>query len=210
MQSVKSDRQVHYKSTNESNLGMKQAFETPLSVGLGLILHQETRNKKLIEMLADMKLSISYNKVMNINYDIETVAKEKAVQNAGIYLPSVIAPGKPVYFAIDNSDLQINTRDGKNQLHGTANVVYQPKDENYAPPTLQITCTTGKSECDLQLYATNYCPEPNRQNTTYKCCKESLLMDQVQKHKLLDCAYFLVKSVNILSPTDLPTCSAFN
>ena len=35
-------------------------------------------------------------------------------------------------------------------------------------------------------------------------------MDQVQKHKLLDRAYFLVKSVNILSSTDVPTWSAFN
>ena len=34
-------------------------------------------------------------------------------------------------------------------------------------------------------------------------------MNQVQKHKLLDCAYFLVKSVNILSPTDVPTWSTF-
>ena len=137
-------------------------------------------------MFADMKLSVSYNKVINIKYDIATVAKEKAFQNAGIYLPFVITPEKSVYFAIDNSDLQIDTPDGKNQLHGTANVVYQPKDENYAP----LTCTTGKSECDLQLYTTNYCPEPNRQNTTYKCYKKSLLMDQVQKHKLLHCAYF--------------------
>ena len=69
---------------NESNLGMKQAVETPLSVGVGLILHQEMRNKKLIEMFADVKLSISYNKVMNIKHDIATTVKEKALQNAGI------------------------------------------------------------------------------------------------------------------------------
>ena len=69
---------------NESNLGMKQVVETPLSVGARLILHQETRNKKLIEMFAGVKLSISYNKVMNIKHDIATTVKEKALQNAGI------------------------------------------------------------------------------------------------------------------------------
>ena len=84
MQSVKSDRQVHYKPMNESNLGMKQVVETPLSVGARLILHQETRNKKLMEMFAGVKLSISYNKVMNIKHDIATTVKEKALQNAGI------------------------------------------------------------------------------------------------------------------------------
>ena len=35
-------------------------------------------------------------------------------------------------------------------------------------------------------------------------------MDQVQKHKLLDCAYFLTKSVNIFSVTDVPSWSAFD
>ena len=69
---------------------MQSVIETPLSVDVGLIFQQERRNKKLIEMFADLKLSISYNKVIYSKHDIATPVKEKAVQNAGIYLPSVI------------------------------------------------------------------------------------------------------------------------
>ena len=42
-----------------------------------------------------------------------------------MFLPSTLSKNRPVFFAIDNTDLKIDTFDERNQLHGTAIAVYQ-------------------------------------------------------------------------------------
>ena len=49
-------------------------------------------------------------------------------ENEGVYVPTVVSPSKYIYFAVDNSDLKIDTPDGKNRLHGTSIAIYQEKD----------------------------------------------------------------------------------
>ena len=49
-------------------------------------------------------------------------------ENGGIYVPPSLSPNKSLYFAIDNVDFQTDTSDGKEQLHGTTQVVFQEKD----------------------------------------------------------------------------------
>ena len=44
-------------------------------------------------------------------------------ENGGIYVPPSLSPNTSLYFAIDNVDFQIDTPDGKEQLHGTTQVV---------------------------------------------------------------------------------------
>ena len=45
---------------------MSSVIETPLNVGLGMVVHQKTRSKELVETLADLNLPINYDKVINI------------------------------------------------------------------------------------------------------------------------------------------------
>ena len=47
--------------------------------------------------------------------------------NNGVFIPLTLKEGQPIYFAIDNVDLKIDTPGGKGQLHGTRTVVYQKK-----------------------------------------------------------------------------------
>ena len=55
---------------------------------------------------------------------MQAVKKQKKNENGGFIL-STLERNKPIYFAIDNVDLAVDTSDGKNQLHGTGTVVYQ-------------------------------------------------------------------------------------
>ena len=48
-------------------------------------------------------------------------------ENGGVYIAPNISVNKPLYSAIDNIDLQIDTPDGKNQLHGVTQVIFQEK-----------------------------------------------------------------------------------
>lgn len=73
--------------------------ETPFTVGLGLHIHKTTRSKKLVDLLSNLNLCISYNKIMKI---------ETAIGNA-VY-------GKPLHFAIDNTDFRILRKESLNRM----------------------------------------------------------------------------------------------
>ena len=65
----------------------------------------------------------NYHKIANIKKSIVDVILAKRTENNGVFIPSTINKENPVFFAIDNADLTIDTPDGKG--HGTGTVVYQ-------------------------------------------------------------------------------------
>ena len=60
MRSTKSTKQV----TQNTESPYKDTVETPFAVGLGILVHEKNRNKKMITYLSDLGLSLSYKKVM--------------------------------------------------------------------------------------------------------------------------------------------------
>ena len=82
MRSTKSRKQV----TQNTESPYKDTVETPFAVGLGILVHKETRNKKMIEYLSDLGLSISYKKVMKIENGLGNMIVEKRNSNDGVYI----------------------------------------------------------------------------------------------------------------------------
>ena len=82
MRSTKSRKQV----TQNIESPYKDTVETPFAVGLGILVYKETRNKKMIEYLADLGLSISYKKVMKIENGLGNMIVEKRNSNDGVYI----------------------------------------------------------------------------------------------------------------------------
>ena len=68
-------------------------------------------------------LKISLNKLLNIKSQLTVLTEIN--NNDRVFIPRSISKHLPIYFAIDNTDLKIDTPDGRNQLHGTAIAVYQ-------------------------------------------------------------------------------------
>ena len=124
MQSVKTPRQASYESTN-ANCNTYQRVETPLSVGVGMYLYHAARSKKLIKFFSDLNIGINYDKVIGIKQGISNSMVEKCKENNGVFLQSTLSKNRPAFFAIDNTDLKIDTFDRRNQLRGTAIAVYQ-------------------------------------------------------------------------------------
>ena len=81
-----------------------------------------------MQTLHDLSLSVAYDKIISIKDNIANAVKSRATENEGVYISSCISSNPVPYFAIDNVDVQIDTPDGKNQLHGTAIAVSQQKD----------------------------------------------------------------------------------
>lgn len=56
---------------------MYSKIETPLNAGAGPYLHQATRSKKITDTFSGLRLSISYEKVTDIEKDVANAIFEK-------------------------------------------------------------------------------------------------------------------------------------
>ena len=167
VQSFRSQRQLMYKPVHSTNREMNQTRETPLSVGIGQLIHQKTCSKELIDTLNHMNLSISYDKVLTLKRGIASSVREKMRKNDSVYVPVKISQNRITYYTIDNTDLKIDTADGKRQLHSTAMAVYQENTGVNTEQPLSIPRTSSASTSDCSAYDVVHCPEPFRQTKKY-------------------------------------------
>ena len=123
MKATKTRKQV----TEHENF--RDMVKTPLSVGLPLHLHKETRSEKLINCLYDIGLAISYDKVMKIENGLGNAVFENIESNGVTFIPFTLEIGKPLHFAIDNIDFKNDTANGKSEFHGTTLVAFQTKSD---------------------------------------------------------------------------------
>ena len=161
---TKSDSQLRYKPTSDSNKAFYNTKETPFSVGLGLLIHKKTRSKDIVNILANLNLSIDYEKVLRIETDITNAVVQRALKNNGVYVPLSIPVGLPVYFAVDNCDFKNDIADGKNEFHGTAQIVYQQSSANVVSEKLQIDRNQNRSLNYDPFPASQVCPTPKPKN----------------------------------------------
>ena len=203
---MKTKRQVDYQATSTFTKGVYQTTETPLSVGLGLHVYTKTRSKELVDMLSELHLSIPYKKVLSIKNDLVANAKQKIRSNSGVYVPPVISPNKPLFFAIDNIDLTIDTPDGKDQLHGTTQVIFQEKDLNFEPADENIE--RGKVRDTKLLYNVMHCCEPNPLNETYPSYGEIVSIQEADIFRKWDFSWALARVFD--KEKSIPTWAALN
>ena len=98
--------------------------ETPLPVYLGLKIHSKTRIKGLIEKLAALALSISYNRVSEIQ---EQLIKQeiKRFDEMGLVCPKNLKPNIFTTAAINNIDHNSTSSTSQSHFHGTSVSVFQ-------------------------------------------------------------------------------------
>ena len=207
VQPFKTKRQVHYEPVDSSTRGIFQTNET-------LYVHHTTRSKELIELLHTINLSVTYDKVLDIRNSIATTIKSNVENHpAKLYIPSVISSNKHTFYAIDNSDLKVDTTDGKNQYHGTYIAIYQPHDTDFNPPLLKFDRKhVEKLDGSHTFYETIFCPEPVRESKTYGNLTlplANIAMD-VEHYILCDVTYSVLKCFNTISHGDIPTWTACN
>ena len=102
-QNMKSNRQTQYHQQNPESF-LYNKIETPLNIGLGLYMYHVSRRKKLVNFLSDLNLGANYQKVIDIKKDIVQAVVERKKANNGVFIPSTLKEGRPIYFAIDNVD----------------------------------------------------------------------------------------------------------
>ena len=87
--------------------------------------------------------------------------------NNNVYFPTKLSPEQFLYFAVDNTDLKIDTPDGKNQLHGTVIVAYQNQEHpkrNFTPLKIDRKQRRGVNSFKEPLYKVIHCSQSTRKN----------------------------------------------
>ena len=166
------------------------------------------QNLSKIKFLSDLNLSVNYDKVSNIKSNLAKSVIKRAKENGGVYKPSSILEGNPVFFTIYNSNLQIDTLDGKGQLHATAIAIYQQHDPDIPNiPSVKTERELKPSKTKESIYTIKFCPEAKRENKAYN---QTLNFEEIKKSKESDTVWFLMKTLCTQSVNDVPTWSAYN
>ena len=127
-------------------------------------------------------------------------------KSENVFIPPCITSDSLVFFAIDNSDLKIDTADGKGQLYGTAISIYQQNSVFKQKVTLPIERNSMTSKSNKS----DYCQEPKWTNHRY--LKYEILLDQETYHMYqnYDTIWMLMKTLNNSFANDVLTWSAHN
>ena len=160
-------------------------METPFTVGLGLLIHQMTRSKTLVNNFNSFlkTLHLLHNTwILNCySKNRDTGSRDKQQ----IALTITDSEKQPVYFAIDNVDFKNNTRNSKNEVHETGITVYQSaKNSKGNLSNLNIKpehCSDHKGDYTTELVVYHLIPK-----TTLIAAEENINLDKIKLYKLLD------------------------
>ena len=92
---------------------------TPKHVGLANTLHQETRSKRLVQMVHNAGHCLSYKQLLTVTTGLAEAVLRSTDESTGAVVPPNLVPDKFVHFALDNIDILDESLDGKNTFHAT-------------------------------------------------------------------------------------------
>lgn len=98
--------------------------ETPFPVYMGMSVYTKTRKRKLVEMLNEHGISISYDRVLEISAQLGDATVSKYVKD-GVVCPPVLRKGLFTTSAMDNIDHNPTATTATTSFHGTSVSVFQ-------------------------------------------------------------------------------------
>ena len=98
--------------------------EPPMPVYIGLNIHQLTRSKQLIQQFYQMGISISYDRVLELEEWIATAVCEQFGED-GVVAPACLRKGLFTVGALDNLDHNPSSTTSVNSFHGTGISLFQ-------------------------------------------------------------------------------------
>ena len=117
-----------------------------------------------------------------------------------------------VYFAIDNVDFKNDTRDGKNDFHGTRIIVHQSvknNEGNLSNLNIKLeNLSDQRSYKSIGLHNEVTCLPPITENRTYSSCREQNNFDEIKLYKLWDTCLFVLRSTD--NDKEVLTWRAYN
>ena len=111
-------------STTAAKVRHSLEYEPPLPLYIGLNIHTQTRSKKLVMQLFNLGLSISYDRVMQLENQLATAVCQDMVEK-GVVCPNQLRKGLFTLGALDNLDHNPSSTTAKGAYHGTGMSLFQ-------------------------------------------------------------------------------------
>ena len=141
------------RSTKATSRHSKK-FEPPLPLYIGLKVHTQTRSKSFISELYQLGLSVSYDRVLELENQIASSLCEHA-NEIGLVCPSQLSHGIFTVGALDNLDHNPSSTTAKDSFHGTGISLFQfPTELSTGSPQVVKLSTTSKCKQLPDSYTT--------------------------------------------------------
>ena len=125
--------------------------EPPLPLYIGMMIHTETRSKKTVTELHDMGLSVSYDRILQLEDKLATAVCED-FRDKGVVVPAQLRCGVFTAGALDNLDHKPSSTTAKGSFHGTGISVFQfPTSSNLGEKQNDITLPSADTKKNHQL-----------------------------------------------------------
>ena len=134
--------------------------EPPLPVYLGMLIHNETCRKGLVNKLVEQELNISYSRLQEIQNNITGQLCHQYVAE-GVVRPTSLKDGLFTSVAIDNIDTNPSSTTANSAIHGTSISIFQHPMENYPDESsfiLDINSDFEYEKATLPSFYTNVEP----------------------------------------------------
>jgi hypothetical protein len=128
IQNSRSNRQVKHQP-KKSFSGFLQTVQTPLLIGLPLVIHSRVRDKSLINNLSEVYIGSDYKKILKLEKHVEQSVLQRMKETGGFSLPDFVKKEVNIWFTVDNIDLLEDTPTGQNTFHGTVIVLNQQAED---------------------------------------------------------------------------------
>jgi hypothetical protein len=112
------------KKDSAAKVRHSSEHEPPLPLYIGLNVHTQTRSKKLITQLYELGLSISYDRILQIENQLAT-AVCRDMEKKGVVCPTQLRKGLFTASALDNLDHNPSSATAKGAYHGTGMSLFQ-------------------------------------------------------------------------------------
>ena len=106
----------------------KSRVKTPKHIGLAMSIKHLTGSKQLVNMLHSQGHCLSYDDLSRVESASDTL--QLAEESGGVYIPTNMVTGGPfIHSAMDNIDINEETRSGEGTTHVLGGLLYQEKSE---------------------------------------------------------------------------------
>ena len=138
------------KQSTENNRHFKDR-ETPLPLFIGLNIHTQTRSKKLLNSLHRLGISISYNRVIELENSLAGTMCAR-FEEEGVVCPSHLRKNLFTVGALDNIDHNLSSTTAQGSFHGTGISIFQfPTTSNSGICRDPITFLTNNNSSNYSL-----------------------------------------------------------
>ena len=105
--------------------------EPPIPLFVGLHIHMQTRSKKIVNTLYGMGMSVSYDRVLEIENSLAT-AVCKCFEEENLVCPANLRKGLTTIGALDNLDHNPSATSAQGSFHGTGISIFQLPSHTYS------------------------------------------------------------------------------